>query len=173
MELTEEILEQFIGKEETDRILEELETVGIRYGDEGRPVPKDTTIYRIEMPNGEGPYNSGLPNAKEIYETICSPEPGYFCVKNAILNRERCGITEREFYEAHGDAAYGCDSIECLKDWFPDKAREYLAKQGAKVVEYKLPKGTYMLTLPRGERVFARPSAKRVGVMDVISFRKA
>jgi hypothetical protein len=134
----------------------------------GHPVSKPVRVFRLEMANGNGPYNSGLPNSHEIYEKICDCDPGFFCVRNAILNREQCGVTDRAFHEAHGHSNYACDSLESLKDWFPDKAREYLAQFGAKIVEYEIPVGEYMEKVGCGEVIFNRHKCRKLRELDAV-----
>jgi hypothetical protein len=134
----------------------------------GKPVKEPVKVFRIEMPNGNGPYNSGLPNAKEIYERLCLPEPyGFFCVRNAIMNCEDMNTSANAFRSTHGHAHYGCDSIKSLHDWFPEGAREYLADYDARTVEYEIPVGEYMLEMGSGEIVFNRYACRVVGEHSV------
>lgn len=123
----------------------------------GTPVPAPTPVYRIEMANGRGPYNSGLPNAEEIYWTLAATKPGFDCTR--LAEGEQCGFTEARFYQAHGDASYGCSSREALCQWFPKPARDYLAAQGAELVEYVLPKGAPLEPIHNGEVLFDRAQA--------------
>src|SRR4051812_41770415 len=94
----------------------------------GRPVHEPTEVFRVELPNGRGPFNSGLPNAHEIYDRIGTEH----------LERDnggQCGLSDHEFAEAHdGEAEYGCDSLESLALWFPKGCRAYLKRLGARVV---------------------------------------
>jgi hypothetical protein len=136
----------------------------------GTPVKKPTTVFRIEMPNGRGPYNSGLPNEHEIYEMICGDNgPDLDCVRLAKKNFEKCGITDRAFKDAHGrGTAYGCDSMKSLHEWFPIKAREYLHGFGARVIEYQLPVGAPLAKVGHGEIIFDRLHSKRVREFDLV-----
>jgi hypothetical protein len=135
----------------------------------GKRLDKPTTVYRIEMPNGKGPYNSGLPNSEEIYWTICKPEPGYDCAKFATMTNEQCGVTEKAFYDAHGSAEYGCSSLKALTDWFGKPAREYLKSFGAKVMVYEVQPNDYLLSLPHGEVVFNKLLAEHRGTLDLVT----
>lgn len=135
----------------------------------GRKVTKAKRIFRIEMPNGHGPYNSELPNAHEIYETICKPVRGYDCSKYARLTNEQCGVSDEAFARKHGMAAYACDSMESLKLWFGDKARAYLATFGAKVIEYEIPAGQYIAKASNGEIIFNRNTSNRIKEYDLVS----
>lgn len=146
---------------------------GIAPAGEGEPVEQPTRVFRVEMPNGYGPYNSGLDgDTGEIYRVICSKKPGYGCANMARLNHEQMGITEDEFLQAHGKAHYGCDSIKSVENWFGNKAREYLRDEwGAKLIEYEIPEGEYLLTVGHGEIIFNRDTSKRVCEYDLVSFQ--
>jgi hypothetical protein len=134
----------------------------------GKPIPAPTKVYRVEMPNGNGPYNSDLPNAREIYETICDTEtPGMGCARLAKANHEKMGVTEREFLDAHGEAFYGCDSLKSLRKWFRGAARKYLAGYGATIVVYELPEGSPVEKVGRGEVIFARSLGRKVATLPV------
>jgi hypothetical protein len=155
--------------------------IGAAHSDDtGNKVSKDTTIYRVEMPTGRGPYNSGLEEQNEIYERICShashnkkKEPCWDCAKLASKNHEKMGITEHAFKKAHGHAAYACDSLEAVSNWFEQGAREYLRDQWqAKIVVYVIPKGEYMMTVGNGEVVFSKPACKRIKELDLVTYEE-
>lgn len=129
-------------------------------GDEGQPAEQPTRLYRIEFPNGRGPFNSVREDAKVIYDRLAEPVPGFDCTR--LAKGEQCGLTEGRFYRAHGDACYACDSLDALHHWFPDAARRYLADLGAKLIEYVVPTGAPLLPIHNGEVVFDRRSAHRV-----------
>jgi len=133
----------------------------------GQPVEKPVRVYRIELPNGNGPFNSDLPNAHEIYEEISKPEPGFDCSHLARLNHEQMGVTEEEFQEAHGPAAYACEDLKALRKWFPDPARDYLAQYGARVVVYEVPAGAHLAKIGHGEVLIARNECRRVETLDL------
>lgn len=136
-------------------------------GNTGKLAGKPTPIFRVEMPTGRGPFNSGLPEQKEIYEKLAGD---FDCVKLADPdhNCELMGITEKAFKDKHGHAAYGCDSLKAVNDWFSLKARKYLAKFGAKIVEYEVPATGYIAPTGHGEVIFNRAECKRVRELDVV-----
>lgn len=133
----------------------------------GKPVSKAVTVYRVEMPNGNGPYNSGLPNARAIYEKLCAPNPGYDCAFLANVNREICGASDQSFYLRHGDASYCCDSLASLYRWFPLPARKYLKEQGAKIRVYEIPVGEYLAKCGNGECLFNKTTANLVDELSI------
>ena len=138
----------------------------------GKPVTEVTTVFRVEMPNGRGPYNSDLPNGHEIYEKIANlKDPGYNCVRLAAANNEQMGVTEQKFLNTHGNADYGCDSLAAIRDWFPDKARKFLAKHDAKLVEYKVPVGGFVEVVGHGEVLFDKTKAERVSDYDLVKLK--
>lgn len=141
-------------------------------GDTGTKTDAAMLVYRVEMPNGRGPYNSGLGAPDEIYDVICATKRGYDCARNASLNGEQMGVTEQAFFEARGDAEYACESIEAIRDWFPTPARRYLAKRwNARLHIYEVPCGGYVLKPGRGEVIFSRKDARPVKVVDLIDLQ--
>jgi len=154
-------------------LLLRLLTGDIREGETGEPVKEPTHVYRIEMPTGYGPFNSGLPNSHEIYEDLTRDEPGWpgYLLRNCpSMKREQMGVTEQAFREAHGHAAYGCIDLKSMNTWFPRPAREYLQPLGAKIICYCLQPGDYLLCLTEseGEIVFNPKSATIVETIDVL-----
>jgi hypothetical protein len=143
----------------------------IRHGEIGEPVPQPTDVYRVELgPNGYGPFNSGLPEQKEIYDTLVRPEPGWpgYLLQDPSFLNERMGVTERAFKKTHGDAWYGCACLASVNTWFPAPSRSYLASLGAKIVHYQLPAGSYLLRMDSaGEVIFAKTQAKKVEELPI------
>lgn len=148
--------------EEAMRLCDEMDRLGPKDFGTGNPVKSPTTVYRVEMPNGNGPYNSGLPNSMEIYRFLCNYDQPFNCAYLANLNREACGVSDHRFYKAHGDASYCCDSMDSIYRWFPLAARKYLAKYGAKIVQYRIPTGEPLAICGNGECVFNKKTAKRI-----------
>lgn len=139
----------------------------------GQPVTAPTTVFRVEFPNGNGPYNSGLPNAHEIYEALADYEaPEMNCVWLAAKNHENMNVTGHAFREAHGHADYGCDSVEALNRWFPIKARKYLAEQGAGLIEYEIPVGGFLAKTGLGEVIFDRHAATKVQTLNLVTAKR-
>lgn len=149
------------------------------HNDIGKPVESPLTIYRVEMPNGRGPYNSGLGKGQEIYDRLCSThghnwkgQQCWDCSELAAENHEQMGITEKAFKEKHGHAAYGCTSLEAIGNWFPKGARQYLRDNWhAKIVVYALPKGKYAMFTGHGEVVFSKPEARQTRTLDLVTFQ--
>jgi hypothetical protein len=135
----------------------------------GRPVKKPTSVFRIEMPNGRGPYNSGLPNGRDIYDHITQPKDGYDCAYLAGTLHEQMGITEHQFRLEHGHAAYACDSLKSLGKWFHERARKYLNKLGASIVEYQIPVGGYLEKTGHGEIIFNKHECKRIRKLNIVT----
>jgi hypothetical protein len=152
-------------------VMEKLFFEGTVEFDAGEPVKEPVMVYRLEMENGHGPYNSGLPNAREIYMQLSQPVPGFNCVKNAILNRENINTSFVEFYQTHGHVNFACDSLEAVTHWFPDKARKYLKQYGGRIVEYQIPVGGYLLKVGQGEVVFNRHESNRGREFDVVTLK--
>jgi hypothetical protein len=145
--------------------------LGVKAGDKGKRISAPLTVYRVELPNGHGPYNSGRPDAEKIYEKLCgtSPKhPGFDCARLARMDHEKCGITDYAFSQAHGEADYGCLTLEAIGDWFSLEARRYLRTLSAQLIEYEVPKGGYVSKLGHGEVLFVRDKAKRVRALDVV-----
>jgi hypothetical protein len=140
---------------------------GIEPLGKGSPVKEPTFVYRVEMPNGNGPFNSHMGDSHKIYDAICNPDKGWDCSR--LAKGEQMGVTEFEFRKAHGHADYGCASLEALQNWFPKPAREYLNKYSAHCVVYRLEKGQHLLPTQNGEVIFDKHSATRVGVLDIIT----
>lgn len=134
----------------------------------GTPATAPTRLFRVEMPTGNGPFNSGLPNAEEIYLRLCLPRPvGWDCARIAREDREQMGVTDLAFFEAHGDATYACEAEADIFQWFPPEAIDYLHGLGAKLVEYVVPKGSPLLRLKR-QVVFVKPDAHKVAERPLI-----
>lgn len=142
--------------------------------DEGTPLPAPTRVFRIEFPNGCGPFNScginpanraAYDRALALYDQLCAP--GY-CFKMLKNYRGKMGITEEPFRAAHGEAAYGCRNLSSVREWFPLPARKLLANHGARLLAFNLPAGAPLLdTNNCGEVVFARSSATTYEVWDL------
>jgi hypothetical protein len=146
--------------------------MGIKAGDKGKPVTKPTIVYRVEFPDGHGPYNSHKADARKIYEVLCGTgpmHPGFNCAQLARVNHEQCGITENAFQHAHGEADYGCLTLKAIGNWFCEDARKYLHGLGVKLNEYEVPKGGYLARLGSGEVLFARSKAKHVRELDLVT----
>jgi hypothetical protein len=158
-------------RETVEQIHRVCEMIGVTDAGPGKPVKAPLTVYRVEMPDGHGPYNSHLPNAKAIYDKLCgtSPKhPGFNCAQLARKNREQCGLSDHAFVQAHGEGDYGCLTIEAIEDWFPLGARRYLRTLSAQLIEYEVPKGGYVAELGSGEVLFVRSKAKRVRALDLV-----
>jgi hypothetical protein len=141
-----------------------LKMMGAKSFGVGKPVEAPFSVFRVEMPNGNGPFDSELPNSHEIYEHIAVAKPGFDCARFAGENHEHMAYSGNAFRAAHdGHANYGCDSLDAIKQWFPDKARKYLAGLGAKIVQYEVPAGESIVREGHGEVVFNRHAAKVVG----------
>jgi hypothetical protein len=149
----------------------------IRKGEKGEPLSAPTTVYRIEMPDGSGPFNwASCPSEslrRAIYDTLTRPLPGWpgeMLRTNEAMHHEQMGVTETAFKEAYGHAAYACRDLASLATWFPRPSREYIATFGGKVVAYHLPEGAPILPLydSEGELVFSRPTAIKVEHHDIM-----
>lgn len=140
----------------------------------GAAVEEPTVLYRIEMPNGHGPYNSGLPNQEQIYEKICGGGPGWDCAKLAgpEFNNEQMGLTEDDFRTAHGDCFYACESLDAIGSWFPTPARVYLKTLGAIVVAYEVPAGAPVAAVGHGEVLFSKAVSKLHARLDAETFEE-
>lgn len=157
-----------------DRLVEAMFAAlvtGRRFGEPGEPVIEATSVYRVEMADGRGPFNTHRDDRPQIYEYLTRPEPGWpgWLLTKPIFRQEQMGVTEAMFYELHGGAAYGCDSLASLNTWFPRPAREYLAGLGGKIIEYRVPKGQPLLSLHElaGECVFNPHTAERVRELPI------
>lgn len=146
----------------------------IAMGDAGAPVKKPVRVFRLEMPNGNGPYNSGLPDERDIYLKLCLPDEcgGFDCARLARECGEQMGITEKEFLDAHGHANYGCLKVEDIYAWFSDNARRYLSKYDAKIVEYEIPVGGHLLKVHDKEVIFNRHECRKVAEYDIMKGEK-
>lgn len=159
-----------------EKLLEELAALydqssnALRAG-AGVTVDKPTAVYRIEMSDGVGPYTSQVGNQKARYAKLCS-KTGWDCARLARENNEQMGITESAFRTAHGHAAYACPTLEAIDKWFPEDARRYLAKNGAKLVQYIIPVGGFIQTVSENEVIFSRPDSRRVATLDMVTFEK-
>lgn len=145
-----------------DILFDDDEETYLGEGDTGTPVTQITKVYRVEMPNGNGPYNSGLPNSEEIYWTITR----FGCCR--LAEHEQFNHTSGAFFEAHGDASYGCETLRAIHNWFPEPARRYLTQYDCKIIVYELDIGQPLLKLEHGEVVFNRKAARRVDTMELI-----
>lgn len=136
----------------------EEEVVG--FGDKGTPVPEPTRVYRVELPDGRGPFNSQWVDNSKIFR---------FYEGKGIGDRgEQMGVTERAFDEAHGDAAYGVADLEAARHWFPEPAREVISENEGYLWEFEIPKGGYIMRLAQGEVVFSRKEARRIRKLDLV-----
>jgi hypothetical protein len=141
-------------------------------GDAGHPVIEPTRVFRVEMPNGHGPFDCSTMEGMEVAYTICSTEPGFDCCANAALNHEHMDITDYAFHKAHDHADYACESIDGVKSWFHMPAREFLAKHGAKIVEYEIPVGGSIAVIGHDEVIFNRFEATPVARYDIVKGEK-
>lgn len=138
------------------------------------------TVYRVEMPNGNGPYNSDLPAAEEIYARLCFGERGtrllgatcWNCADLAVANNETMDNAAADFHHRFGHANFACDSLDAIKAWFPEGARRYLRDEwGARLIVYTVPAGQHLRTLANGEVVFSKPDATRTGTLDLVTLK--
>lgn len=143
-----------------------------QHGDAGHPVDQPMRVFRVEMPDGLGPFNSLVPDGREVGLRICREEPGFNCCALAHENHERMDITDHAFHKAHGHADYACDSLQGVKRWFKKPAREYLAKHGARIVEYEIPVGGYVAVIGNNEVIFNRFEGKKVAEHDIAKGEK-
>lgn len=140
---------------------------GRRFGEVGKPVPSDTTIYRVEMADGTGPFNKGEKANPEVWQKLVENRergwPGHL-LTYPQFRTEQNGVSEIMFRHVHGAAAYATASLAALNTWFPPTARSYLASvPGAKIVQYTIPAGQPLLSWPdlAGEVVFNPLTARR------------
>lgn len=136
------------------------------YGEDGDPVTTPVDVFRIEMPDGHGPFNSTIwPDRIRAYEYLTRDEagwPGHMMSIDPAVGREAMGISDAKFSWKHGHIAYGCDSLEHLLTWFPPPSREYLAKHGGKIVRYTVPVGQQVLRMSAGQICFVKHTAIKV-----------
>lgn len=137
--------------------------LGMAYRDygPGESVAARTKVYRVEMPNGHGPFNSGLRNAEAIYQHICSGEPGFTCDRLERANGAQMGLSDHAFEEANGECEYGCETVRDVCLWFPRGSREYLDGLGARCVVYEVQPGDRIARCGNGEVLFCLHRAKR------------
>lgn len=139
--------------------------VPAKMDDLGDTVSEPTTVFRVEMPNGKGPYNSGLDNGThEIYDFLDANG----AVEPARRNNESMSMTGRAFHRAFGKAHYGLDSTAAVQHWFNWKVRHYLRDYGAELVEYEVQPGQNILPVGEGEVIFNKHLAKRVSSYDLV-----
>lgn len=150
-----------------------MDMLGIRKLGIGKPISRPRTVFRIELPNGRGPYNTGRADQQETYKAICNGGKGFNCAALARKNREQCGYTDRAFYRAHnGQMRYACDSLSAVKEWFAEPSRRYLReKLQAELAVYRLPVGTDVLEVGNGEIIFDPRPAKKIASKDVVTFQ--
>lgn len=148
----------------------------LRQGETGEPLKEPLIAYRMEMPDGRGPFNSkvtGREGNREIFMTLVQQNegwPGWIFVTEPKAKCERMGVTENAFYKAHGNAAYGCNSIQSINTWFPRPSRELLCPLGAKIVAYHLPVGSPVIELDvAGEIIFNPKDASKVEHLPLFS----
>ena len=145
-----------------------------------RKLTAPVTVYRVEMPNGKGPYNSemGPMGGKYIYARLCMGalgtralgEPCWDCSRLARENDETMDEVAADFHARFGHANFGCDSLGAIRAWFPDAPRRYLRDDwGARLIEYQVPAGQHLRTLANGEVVFSAPDAAKVGTLDLVT----
>lgn len=146
-----------------DDLSDELAPAAAHSTDKGSPVASATAVYRIEMPDGCGPWCGG-PNSNRDWDEKLED---WGCADLAEKNGEQMGETEQAFRAAHGHAAYGCDSLDALKKWFPAPARKFLATKGATVKHYEIAAGDYIERVGNGEVVFNWTTAKIVATLDL------
>lgn len=170
--------ERFGDSDEFDNSPDRLEEAllialmtGTRFGETGSPVSQPTNVYRVEMEDGRGPFNTHRDDRPEIYDHLTKRERGWpgWLLTIPKFKSERMGVTEAMFYSVHGGAMYGCNSLASLNTWFPAPSRSWLAKLGgAKIVQYCVPKGEPLLDLDlAGECVFNPKTAIRVSEMPI------
>lgn len=145
----------------------------LAYGNEGTPVPSPTSVYRVEMPSGRGPFNDDETAAKvpNLYGKLAKMCCSVLADKNH--NHEQMGITEACFRRAHHHAAYGCASLADVTNWFPPTARTYLASLGAKIIHYQLPTGAPLYTVGQGEVIFSKADASVVETLNIETLEPA
>lgn len=124
----------------------------------GEPVKEPTKVYRVEMADGTGPYNSAV----GIGVTISAPFEGFDCNRPAVENNEKMGVSDRRFHREFGHANYGCESLADIDYWFGDKARQYIAAHGGRIAVYEVQVGQHLVKAGLGEVVFNRYSAKLI-----------
>lgn len=145
--------------------------LGRRFGEAGSPVSQPTNVYRVEMEDGRGPFNTHRDDRPAIYKHLTKQEPGWpgWLLTFPQFRQEQMGVTEAVFYHTHGGAAYGCESLASLNTWFPAPARSWLVSYGAKIVQYCVPAGEPILSLKElaGEVVFNPVTAIKVATMPI------
>lgn len=147
-----------------------------RQGETGVPLAEPLIAYRVEMPDGRGPFNSASTCRRmnhEVFMTLVQQNegwPGWIFVTEPKAKCEKMGVTEDAFREAHGHAYYGCNSVKSINTWFPRPAREYLCPLGAKIVAYHLPAGSPVIELDvAGEIIFNPKDASKVEHLPLMS----
>lgn len=141
----------------------------IARSNKGEQVTVPTSVYRVEMASGRGPFNDEATEAKhrEVYDNLAR-----MCatvMADPDHNHEQMGVTEQGFKKAHGHAAYGVDSMTSLNLWFPRPAREYIKSLGGKIVHYEIPVGGYIFRVGQGEVIFSKPASRRVAEFDIVT----
>jgi hypothetical protein len=144
------------------------EGAGRIQADAGHSVAKPTNVYRIEMPNGYGPYN-GCGDTQEENLKAYHELDRDGCVRLAKLNHEQMDYTDEPFREAHGPCLYACDSLASLFDWFPLKARTFLNRYSARIVVYQVPAGGHIASVGHGEVIIAKREARKVQTLDILT----
>lgn len=133
--------------------------------DLGEAVKAPTTVWRMEIPGGEGIFSSpGRTNA--LYDKLRALGADRLARKN----NERMGITGTGFYRRFGHAHYGCDSPQSLDNWFNIDCRRFVQKElDARIVEYQVRPGQHILPVGHGEVIFNRFAARNLGQYDAVS----
>lgn len=139
--------------------------------EEGEALSAPRSVFRVEMPNGKGPFNPGESFRRkhgfygtEWYDYLHDQGAD----KPADKSGSRMGLTGAAFYVANGAAHYGFDNPQGVKHWFNLKAREFLAKYGGKIVEYQVQPGERVLETGEHEVIFNKDRARRTGEFDLI-----
>lgn len=127
------------------------------------------TIYRVELPNGDGPYKL------DTVSTWVSPGTWLY---TRHLYSSRCPGPEADarlrYARWSGDSwedgefrVFGFPSLPLLRRWFTPTARRKLTEAGFVVSIYSVPARS--VTLGVAQVVFDRRDAERVGTLSVAS----
>lgn len=99
------------------------------------------TVYRLEGPDGTGPYNDSTPHSRIIgNEHGVQTHPGPY----------------QDFgRHPHMDEYFGCETLTQLMIWFGEYFTNLLA-EGFRVVKYDVPDGQVMIGLSGMQVMFSR-----------------
>lgn len=139
--------------------------------DEGELLAAPRSVFRVEMPNGKGPFNPGRSfKAKygfygnEWYDFLHDQGAD----KPAGRSGSRMGVTGAKFYAMNGAAHYGFDNPAGAQHWFNRPARKFLHRYGGALIEYEVQPGERVLETGEHEVIFNKDRARRVGEFDLI-----